>query len=740
MQMPAPVAVIVMIVATLVTAALIAGLIVRARTVSAGAAPAVPGPGRILAEHIADLVATHERDGTFRYVSPVLAGMLGEYPSILTGKQPRDFAHPDDAQALTGLWRRALASPNALASVTWRCRRHDGDYVWLESTARLTALDASELGAIVCVSRDVTERKQIEDALRDSENRFRTTLETVRLVAVSLDTQGRVTFCNDALCTLTGWSRAELLGENWFDRFVPAPAAAEAKTRFLDQIADGRIRPKLEYEIACRDGTRRMIEWDNSVLRTPGGDVLGAASLGADVTARRQEEAALKLLQSITLAISAATDLNAALALTLESLCSVTGWGYGEAWLPTTDGLHLERMTYYVAAGLDCSALVDAGTSKAFVQGEGLPGRAWKSKSVERFPAIATETLPRGSAAVSCGFESAVAVPVLSGSEVVAVLGFFMDHPRASDERHTQMVFVVGNQVGATIERRRAQKQYEAAILRARDEAEAASHAKSGFLSRMSHELRTPLNSVIGFANVLRKNKANRLTQDDLLLLDRITANGRHLLSLVNNVLDIAKVEAGRLTVTNGIVAVDELIRDVSEQLEGQRAPAVRLKVEVPEDMTPVETDGILLRQVLINLAGNALRFTQEGSVVLSADTDSNTGRPLRIHVKDTGIGIAAERQRAIFEPFEQAEPTTHLTYGGTGLGLSISKAICDALDFRLTVSSEQGSGSTFTVHMGPTGDTTASRDVSNSERAVPKSDTSNPVLQAPVTGETQRR
>jgi signal transduction histidine kinase len=185
------------------------------------------------------------------------------------------------------------------------------------------------------------------------------------------------------------------------------------------------------------------------------------------------------------------------------------------------------------------------------------------------------------------------------------------------------------------------------------------------------------------------------------MFLDRIASNGQHLLELVNNVLDIAKVEAGRLTVTTGLVNVDQLLHDIVGQLDGQpRAEGVTLTAEAPEDVVPIESDIVLLKQVLINLTGNAIRFTREGSVTLSLETDASSGRPVRIHVTDTGIGIPAARQAAIFEPFEQVDATTHFTYGGTGLGLSISKAICDALGYRLTVESEPGKGSRFTVHL----------------------------------------
>jgi PAS domain S-box-containing protein len=244
-------------------------------------------------------------------------------------------------------------------------------------------------------------------------------------------------------------------------------------------------------------------------------------------------------------------------------------------------------------------------------------------------------------------------------------------------------------------------KRYEDAILRARDAAEAASRAKSDFLSRMSHELRTPLNSVIGFARVLRRNGAATFATEDLTYLDRIQANGEHLLKLVNDILDVAKIEAGRVAVEMGTVRLDALIHEIVEQLEGQpRAPGVALRAEVPSAPIAVETDSRLLRQILINLIGNALRFTHTGHVLVSLHVDGATQRALRIDVADTGIGIAEDRQRAIFEPFEQADSTTSRAYGGTGLGLSIARSLSEALGYELTLRSAPGEGSTFSVHL----------------------------------------
>ena len=690
----------VMIAAALVAAGLIAAVVRGQRRAAAGEQAGTRA--RLLAEHVVDMVSTHDPTGAFRYVSPVFAGLVGEYPGLLVGSDPKVLAHPDDQGALAGLWRRALAGRGAGVSLIWRCRRHNGEYAWLETTARAASAEATAFGAIVCASRDVTERKQIEDALRESEQRFRGAIETVRLVAVGLDPLGVVTFANDALCHLTGWSRAELIGENWLDKC--GVAGDGSRERFAGWMSNGEMPATTESEIVCRDGSRRIIAWDNTTLRSPAGDVQGTASLGADVTERRQDEATMKLLQSITHSISAAPDLDAALAQTLESLCDATGWSHGEAWLPSGDPPRLHLYTTYSAPGVDATALVADGAARSFVSGEGLPGAALRSKSIEWFRDLAkvpVEESPRVQVAMGCGFQSALAVPMQYKDEIAAVLVFFMLKPPSTDGRQSQMVSVIADQVGALIDRRREQKQHESALDAARERAEAANRAKSEFLSRMSHELRTPLNSVIGFANVLRKNRSGKLATDELEYLERITQNGKHLLSLVNDVLDISKVEAGRLTVSKALVNVDQLLADVVAQLQGQpRHDGVELRAESPADVMPIEADGALLRQVLINLAGNAIRFTHEGSVVLSAEVDEH-GIPTRIHVRDTGIGVPADRLGAIFEPFEQADSETHKSYGGTGLGLAISRSICDALGYALTAESEVGKGSTFTIQLG---------------------------------------
>ena len=234
----------------------------------------------------------------------------------------------------------------------------------------------------------------------------------------------------------------------------------------------------------------------------------------------------------------------------------------------------------------------------------------------------------------------------------------------------------------------------------ARDAAERASHAKSAFLANMSHELRTPLNSVIGFASVLHRNKNGRLAAQDLEYIQRIKDNGKHLLGLINSVLDLSKVEAGRMELTLEPVALEQLARQTLEELQSQvRDRPIELRVEAPERLALLVTDGVKLKQVLINLVGNAIKFTEHGSVTVRIATDPATGRPVRLDVTDTGPGIAPESQANVFEAFQQADNSISRRYGGTGLGLAITRALCQLMGAELTLASEVGVGSTFTIH-----------------------------------------
>jgi signal transduction histidine kinase len=230
----------------------------------------------------------------------------------------------------------------------------------------------------------------------------------------------------------------------------------------------------------------------------------------------------------------------------------------------------------------------------------------------------------------------------------------------------------------------------------ARAAAERASHAKSAFLASMSHEIRTPLNAIIGFTRIVRRKGAEALPPKQVENLDKVLVSADHLLGLINTILDIAKIEAGRMdvqpTAFDAAALVEESTTTVQPLVkEGQ----VQLKTEMEPDLPVVYSDQEKIKQILFNLLSNAAKFTAKGQITVSA---RHQAEMLEIAVSDTGIGISEEALERIFEEFQQAESTTKQQYGGTGLGLSISRKLARMLGGDLRAASANGHGSTFTL------------------------------------------
>ncbi|NMC20783.1 MAG: response regulator [Thermogutta sp.] len=241
------------------------------------------------------------------------------------------------------------------------------------------------------------------------------------------------------------------------------------------------------------------------------------------------------------------------------------------------------------------------------------------------------------------------------------------------------------------------------ALAAAKEAAEQANRAKSAFLANMSHEIRSPMNAVLGFAEVLAGSLSDPAQLD---AVDSIRRNGQHLLQLINDILDLSKVEAGKMTIAKEPVKTAELIGDVAALM---RAPASgkSLKVSVSaREVFPetIQTDPIRLRQILINLLANAIKFTEVGEVTLTVGMRAETDGPPRVafEVRDTGIGMTPEQTSRLFRPFSQGDESTSRRFGGTGLGLAISKRLAKLLGGDISVQSEPGKGSCFTVTIDP--------------------------------------
>jgi signal transduction histidine kinase/ActR/RegA family two-component response regulator len=244
-------------------------------------------------------------------------------------------------------------------------------------------------------------------------------------------------------------------------------------------------------------------------------------------------------------------------------------------------------------------------------------------------------------------------------------------------------------------------KHMQEELLKAKDAAEEASRAKSAFLANMSHELRTPLNAIIGYSEILEEEMSDSGSQDNVRDLKRIQGAGKHLLSLINDVLDLSKIEAGKMTLHLETFAVDPLVEEMITTLQpAAERNGNRLLLRMDGDVGAMYADVTKVRQILFNLLSNACKFTEKGTVILEVERQRGTEERIVFRVTDTGIGMTPEQQRNVFQYFTQADSSTARKYGGTGLGLALSRRFTQMMDGEIRVLSTSGEGSVFTVEL----------------------------------------
>src|SRR5258708_27930032 len=245
-------------------------------------------------------------------------------------------------------------------------------------------------------------------------------------------------------------------------------------------------------------------------------------------------------------------------------------------------------------------------------------------------------------------------------------------------------------------------KQAQEELLQAKYVNEEASRAKSTFLSNMSHELRTPLDAIIGYSEMLEEEAQDSGTEATVQDLQKIKSAGRHLLALINDVLDLSKIEAGKMSLHLETFDVSGMIEEIVTTLE----PAIEkngntLRVQLADEVGMMRADITKVRQILFNLLSNACKFTDRGAISVDVDQSTEEGLDwLRFRITDTGIGISAQQQKNLFQEFAQADTSIARKYGGTGLGLAITHRVVQLMKGRIGVESQPGEGSTFTVHI----------------------------------------
>ncbi len=607
-------------------------------------------------------------DGRWLRVNRKLCEILGYAQDELLAKTFQDVTHPDDLDADLELVRRTLRQEIDNYALDKRYLRKDGSCLWARLTVSLVRRPDGRPDYFISVLEDISVRKQAEAALRESEKRLQLFIEHAPASLAMFDRDMHYLAVSRRWRDDYSLGGQEILGHSHYEIFPEIGEAWKAVHR--RGLAGETVRAE-EDRFERADGSVQWQRWEVRPWWTEAGEVGGIVIFSEDITASKNAEIAL---------VESDNRLHRAL-----SAAKAGAW----EWDVPSNRNHWSDEAYrlYGYEPGEVEPSYDAWLASIRPEDqEGVVARV--SAATERGDELNIEWRAAW-AADDLWLYSRGSPHFDAQGRLVRYLGIVMD---ITERKRAEAELV---QHRHHLEELVADRTRQ--LAEAKAGADAANVAKSAFLANMSHEIRTPLNAILGFTYLL--GRADTLTGQQRDQLDKIASAGAHLLSLINDVLDLSKIEADKLVLEDTDFALASLLDGV-RSLIAEAAQAKGLAVSLDYDDVPMNLRGdpTRLRQALLNLAGNAVKFTERGGIRLGTRLLESFGDELlvRIEVRDTGVGIPAEKLADLFQPFQQGDASTTRKFGGTGLGLAITRRLAELMGGETGVDSLPGEGSTF--------------------------------------------
>jgi PAS domain S-box-containing protein len=663
---------------------------------------------RSLFEHGEDLIVACQLDGTILNVNRAIEKTLGWSRDELIGQNVSLIVTRASVELGNERVRRALAGEKLQKIFELEAIRRDGTLVPAEGWAHFIRDAAGRPIQHLGVFRDITERRRVEEAIRESEARYRSLFDNANDSILTFTLEGVVTSVNRAYERLTGWTRDELIGLNWAVLIAPVDRERMAD-RTRRALAGEKLPSQFEVRTLCKDGRVVPLEGRTRMQRDLDGRPTGFQGIYRDITERKQAEEALReseeryramfaeaqergevldRLYRVMASMQVSLNSQDRLRAFVEGVHKVLGFDRFYVALASPD---LAAFEVVAAAGVEMFErlpLTPAAGPLYHAYATRQPLAILSDEDLRRVPPVGAEYRDRSY------FRSRrfIVAPLIAGDRVIGVASADNKTTRRPiTPAHVELFTLVAQQLATALEEARLYAEVE----RKSAELESASRHKSEFLANMSHELRTPLNAVIGFSEVLSERMFGELNEKQDEYLKDIHASGRHLLSLINDILDLSKIEAGKMELEPSDFDLPMTIENALMFVRERAARRdIALHSVVDRRLAKIHADERKIRQVLLNLLSNAIKFTPEGGrIEIGAKPVDGC---IEVSVSDTGVGIAPEDQEAVFEEFRQVG-TAEKKVEGTGLGLALSRKFVELHGGNIWVKSQLGEGSTFT-------------------------------------------
>jgi PAS domain S-box-containing protein len=635
------------------------------------------------------------------FVSPRLMEIFGFDGAELTSEDWYGRVHPENLESYRTALRECFKQRSLKLECQYRIRAADGNYRWVEDHGLPIRNEMGRTIRLVGAVSDISRRRQIEQALLDSEQRYALAMQAVNEGVYDWNIATGEIYYSPSVRNALGFTPEELGSRmDWLDRIHPDDLAAykQAVARHLKGETD---RLMCEYRYRHPDETWHWARQHGLALRDRTGRAYRMAGSTGDITAERRllselrQRTAdlgrlageLRALGEVSQAVNSTLDLETVLSTIVTKAVQLSGTEAGTIYVfeEVRQEFRL-RATY----GMD-EELIGALANQHI----GLDEPSIAAAIAQREPMQVADLKDQAPTAVNdiisrAGYHALLLAPLLRGQDIIGLLVVRRAAPGAFPKSTADLLQTFADQSALAIQNARLFSEIEE---KGKELAEASQH-KSQFLANMSHELRTPLNAILGYTELIADGIYGQQSEKMLVVLKRLERNGKHLLGLINDVLDLSKIEAGQLVLELSDYSLEDIAQTVRSTLEPLAADKkLAFKVEVAAKLPPGHGDGRRLTQVLINLVGNAIKFTDVGEVVIKATA---TDGSFHLSVRDTGPGISAADQAKLFQEFQQADNAVTRKKGGTGLGLAISKRIIEMHGGKIWVESQLGQGSTF--------------------------------------------